>query len=645
MAIPKQLQNPAFRFVLLGQWNKWKNLKTGNIEQKNPIDYKKLNEDKNWKPLGKTPFETGWQNKGYSFDDTKLLQHIEKGLNYGIIGGYGNLRIADADTEEFSKAIRKLIGNTFTDLTGSGLTHTYILSDYNTNHVFAGSVGELRANNYQAVCPGCKHPNGNYYKILDDSPIKFIPKDELLEILKPFLREENNAATTTETTKVMADKSRSGREWMEVCRLIQLGYTKEQIYEKMMAFAKWASAPKQYKEMTYAKALKQKKEGVQEQIEEPTSAELELLKDPQLLERFNEQFGKRIVNEKLARTSIFLNACGKFVKNNQTASYNLCCNSESGAGKDFVMNNVLRIFPKNVIESRSRISPTAFTYWHNARYEPNWTWDSKICSLIDISNNVLNSPVFKLMCSDETKSTITINNQAVDIEIKGKPVIFITIASADPFNEMLRRMPMLMLDESKKQTKAIMEKQAELAEKGITPEYDPLFTSALSKLERVKVKIPFTKKLVDVFPNAHIIMRTHFYRLLDYIKACAALYQYQREVDDEGYVIATTEDYDNATIPLEVTTSNPLMIPLTRKQKKILEECKQLLVFSVRELEPQCPFITQKNLYIALAKLQEFGFLTSFYDDHDEKVKPKRMYQYQEFELKHIPKWSEINAE
>ena len=74
--IPKQLHKPEFRFVLL-------------------------------KAKDKIPFEKDWTNKGYAFDNPKLLEHIKKGGNYGVIGGYGNLRMLDIDdlnkVEEFKE--------------------------------------------------------------------------------------------------------------------------------------------------------------------------------------------------------------------------------------------------------------------------------------------------------------------------------------------------------------------------------------------------------------------------------------------------------------------------------------------------------------------------------------------------------------
>lgn len=369
--------------------------------------------------------------------------------------------------------------------------------------------------------------------------------------------------------------------------------------------------------------------------------ELRLLRDRKLLDIITKEFDKKIEGEQENKRSIFLNACGCLVINQNQASFNLCVNSNSGAGKDYVVKNVLKIFPRVWIQSRSRISPTAFTYWHNSKNEPDWTWDGKICYLSDISNSILNSEVFKLMCSDETMSTIVVNHKAVDIEINGKPVIVITTASASPNNEMLRRFPFLELDETTNQTEAIMRRQAQAASKGKTIQYDGAVTRALSRLQRVKVKIPFSKKLCNIFSHEVLINRTHYERFLDYIKASASLHQFQREKDSEGYLIAEPDDYNNARIILKATTSNALMIPLTKKQKQLLLVCEDLRDFPVKDIDLRAPFISKSKIYEELRKLNEYGFLHSYYVPND-RGRDILNYKYKEIDVGNIPTWEEL---
>ena len=121
---------------------------------------------------------------------------------------------------------------------------------------------------------------------------------------------------------------------------------------------------------------------------------------------------------------------------------------------------------------------------------------------------------------------------------------------------------------------------------------------SLEYLKIVKVKVPFADKLTNVLNTKHIIIRTHYDRLIDYIKFSASIHQYQRETDSEGYILAQApEDYEIARTSLIKTTSNIFSIPLTKNQQRILEIMRNLdkdLNYSVTDLEPKVTFISEK---------------------------------------------------
>lgn len=142
--IPVQLNKPEFRFVKIGNKNK-------------------------------ACFETGWQdNNNYSFEE--INEWVSKGNNYGIIGGYGNLVIVDFDNEKVQEEVETRFPRTFTVKAGGGLKHFYFIvecpeksfkildSDKNT-------LVDVQATGKYVVAPESTHPNGNKYKVVDDSPI------------------------------------------------------------------------------------------------------------------------------------------------------------------------------------------------------------------------------------------------------------------------------------------------------------------------------------------------------------------------------------------------------------------------------------------------------------------------------------------
>jgi len=253
MIIPKQLQNPEFRFVLLGEWDSWKNKTTNEVTKMPPEVYEEMKKETNWMPLGKAPFEKDWQDKGYVFNDARLVNHI-KTKNFGVIGGYGNLRILDIDDKELAKTFEKKL-NTFTVKTGGGGRHFYFISDYDKNHVLVNELGELRANNYQVVSAPCKHPSGSEYKVIRDVKIKKVSSEVLKTLIQPYLRTDKEF----QFVERPKDTSGSGLEYRRVLALIREGKTKEEIFNEMMKYSKWAvhgGKFPQYRETTYNNALK-----------------------------------------------------------------------------------------------------------------------------------------------------------------------------------------------------------------------------------------------------------------------------------------------------------------------------------------------------------------------------------------------------
>ena len=220
MDIPKQLQNPEFRFVLI-------------------------------RPKDKAPFEAQWQNvRNYSPQHKRL--EIHRG-NLGIVAGYGNLIILDIDDlnliDRFDERCK-----TFAVKTGSGGRHYYFLCDEpfaKSYYVLGNKQGELRCLNSQVVIPGSIHPNGNQYEIFNDMAIQRISKKKIHSFLGDLL----------DKTKLV-DTSRSGIEWGEVCGMVQAGYNFDDTDRemKLMEHSKWIEAGIGYRIGTYCNALRKCKE-------------------------------------------------------------------------------------------------------------------------------------------------------------------------------------------------------------------------------------------------------------------------------------------------------------------------------------------------------------------------------------------------
>ena len=287
------------------------------------------------------------------------------------------------------------------------------------------------------------------------------------------------------------------------------------------------------------------------------------------------------------------------------------------------------------------------------------TWKKIALRLEDIDNTVLIDNSFKVMLSANpngiNKAKSVWKGRVIEVEIEGKPSIILTIAEPNIKNEQLRRLPICDLDEGIDQTKEVLKRQAEFALEGKAIDYDENVKIALGLLKRVKVRIPFATKLISLFNPQEVIVRTHFPRFLDYIKASCALYQYQREQDNEGYLIAMPQDYNIARIALIKTTSNILMIPLTKLQKSILTvfEDKRLERNSIEDLqnlkEIQKINITEEWLRKQLDFLASKGFLIKDKEKRTDEAgkiipKPVFVYSFNKLQRLDIPEWKDLDS-
>jgi len=140
---------------------------------------------------GKKPFQKEWQKKIISFSNPELIDHINNGGNYGVMGGgIFNLLIVDFDNEKIQEELLPKLPKTFTVKTGRGLLHKYFKSDKSLSFkIFDEDMNTLldvQGDGKQVVGPESIHPNGNKYEVIDDSEIEFITHSELEAIIVPY---------------------------------------------------------------------------------------------------------------------------------------------------------------------------------------------------------------------------------------------------------------------------------------------------------------------------------------------------------------------------------------------------------------------------------------------------------------------------
>lgn len=163
----------------------------------------------------KIPFEQDWQNKPYSLSE--IEPWFESGNNYGVLGGYGDLIVIDADTEEISTIVEAKFPATFTVKTRKGFHYYYLNKDIQKKIVLKKGdehYGEIIAKGSQVVAPGSVHPDtGVIYSVHNDVAIAHLSRElvygELIEYI-PFEYPQRDAETEVDDISVVDVLNKAG---------------------------------------------------------------------------------------------------------------------------------------------------------------------------------------------------------------------------------------------------------------------------------------------------------------------------------------------------------------------------------------------------------------------------------------------------
>ncbi len=191
LAIPKQLREGEYRFILL-------------------------------RKKDKKPLELKWESKNnYKFYDPKLLKHIESGGNYGVIGGHGNLIIVDADSEEISN-LCKTLPDTFIVKSVSPQEykkHYYFIADNQIKPIRftkekIGDLGDVRSVGQYVVGSNCyvvdkKKGIDGKSKIINDVPIASVSETFLRSVFKDYIDPKESTEIKDKSLYPIDTKKRS----------------------------------------------------------------------------------------------------------------------------------------------------------------------------------------------------------------------------------------------------------------------------------------------------------------------------------------------------------------------------------------------------------------------------------------------------
>jgi DNA primase len=266
--------------------------------------------------------------------------------------------------------------------------------------------------------------------------------------------------------------------------------------------------------------------------EEDRAAALELLRDPRLLDRIVEDFGRcGLVGEETNKRLGYLAAISRHLE----APLAVVVQSSSAAGKSSLMDAVLQFVPKEECVQFSSMTGQSLYYMGETDLK------HKVLAIVEEEGASRASYALKLLQSEGVLSIASTGKDPAtgrlitqQYRVEGPVMIFLTTTAVEIDEELLNRCLVLSVDEEREQTRAIHRAQREAQTlEGLLKRHERadivrLHQNAQRLLKPLAVVNPRANELT--FPDGLTRTRRDHMKYLTLIRASALLHQHQRPI-------------------------------------------------------------------------------------------------------------------
>ena len=274
---------------------------------------------------------------------------------------------------------------------------------------------------------------------------------------------------------------------------------------------------------------------------------IEFLKGKDLLKRLNELIGKSgIVGEENSRLLLFLIIISYMNK----SPIHAIIQGSSGSGKTLIISRIADLMPQEDVLRFTRITESSLYNWGE------FDLFRKIIIIEDL-DGLKEEALYalrELISNQFLSSSVSIkdkkgNNKSARKEVKGQFSSLSATTKGETYEDNMSRSFLIAVDESKEQTKRIIDHQNQRSAGEIDPKEREKAVAFIQQIVRslkhYEVINPFATKL-QLPEKVHKIRRLNeMYQAV--IKQVTFLNQYQREQTADGKLITTIEDIEQAT--------------------------------------------------------------------------------------------------
>jgi DNA primase len=309
----------------------------------------------------------------------------------------------------------------------------------------------------------------------------------------------------------------------------------------------------QRKEMKFSFSIEEdlkvepKTQKVEVNTKQTLSNTIEFLKAPELLKRLNIEIGKAgIVGEENSRLLLFLIIISYMNK----SPIHAIIQGSSGSGKTLIISRIADLMPQEDVLRFTRITESSLYNWGE------FDLYRKIIIIEDLDGLKEDAlyALRELISNQFLSSSVSIkdkkgNNKSTRKEVKGQFSSLSATTKGETYEDNMSRSFLIAVDESKEQTNRIITYQNQKNAGEIDPKTQQnamaFIQSLVRNLKHYEVVNPYATKL-ELPEKVHKIRRLNeMYQSV--IKQVTFLNQYQREVTEDGKLITTIEDIEQAT--------------------------------------------------------------------------------------------------
>jgi hypothetical protein len=278
----------------------------------------------------------------------------------------------------------------------------------------------------------------------------------------------------------------------------------------------------------------------------------ELAQAPDLMDRVVKQVeAMGVVGERELIKLTYISATSRVLEH----PVNLITKGASSGGKSFTIKNVLDLIGQDYVKQLTSSSPLSLvfdtrTLSHTVLFlfEANQLQAEKQGNNDNTFAMLVRTLISEGYIAHETsvEDPDSLTGRRVERIVREGPIAFICTTTGSLYDENETRMMAWNIHEDSEQTAAVMAGLAARATGAVTT---PANLSVWHDLQRWialgpnDAVIPFAPQIAAAIPPAMVRFRRDAGSLFTFIKASALLHQAQRQVDEQGRVIAIVDDY------------------------------------------------------------------------------------------------------